>query len=102
CPFLLSSFLLTVPSTTALYTLSLHDALPISTLQLLERQGLTVEFPEEQTCCGQPMANAGLHGDARPLAERFLRIFEPYDYVVSRSEERRVGKECRCRWMQEH
>jgi L-lactate dehydrogenase complex protein LldE len=57
----------------------------LATLELLERQGLDVEFPEEQTCCGQPMANAGLHNDAKPLAERFLDIFAPYDYVVSPS-----------------
>lgn len=57
----------------------------LATIDLLERQGLDVEFPEEQTCCGQPMANAGLHSDARPLAERFLKIFAPYDYIVSPS-----------------
>jgi L-lactate dehydrogenase complex protein LldE len=57
----------------------------LATLELLEQQGLDVEYPEEQTCCGQPMANAGLHADAKPLAERFLRIFAAYDYVVSPS-----------------
>jgi L-lactate dehydrogenase complex protein LldE len=57
----------------------------LATLELLERQGLEVDFPEQQTCCGQPMANAGFHNDARPLAERFLRVFADYDYVVSPS-----------------
>jgi L-lactate dehydrogenase complex protein LldE len=57
----------------------------LATLQLLEEQGLEVEYPEQQTCCGQPMANVGLHDDAKPLAERFLTIFGPYDYVVSPS-----------------
>jgi L-lactate dehydrogenase complex protein LldE len=57
----------------------------LATVDLLERYGVQVEFPEDQTCCGQPLANVGLHGDARPLAERFLKIFEPYDYVVSPS-----------------
>ena len=42
----------------------------LATLELLERQGLQVEYPQEQTCCGQPMANAGLHNDAKPLAEK--------------------------------
>jgi L-lactate dehydrogenase complex protein LldE len=51
----------------------------------LEHYGVEVEFPEEQTCCGQPLANAGMHADARPLAERFLRIFGNYDFVVSPS-----------------
>ncbi len=57
----------------------------LATLDLLERRGLQVEFPEQQTCCGQPMANAGFHNDARPLAERFLKVFANYDYIVSPS-----------------
>jgi L-lactate dehydrogenase complex protein LldE len=57
----------------------------LATVDVLERCGVEVDFPEAQTCCGQPLANAGLHEDARPLAERFLQIFEPYDYVVSPS-----------------
>jgi L-lactate dehydrogenase complex protein LldE len=57
----------------------------MATVAVLERFGAQVDFPEEQTCCGQPLANAGLHADARPLAERFLRIFSGYDYIVSPS-----------------
>jgi L-lactate dehydrogenase complex protein LldE len=57
----------------------------LATVEVLERQGVRVEFPDEQTCCGQPLANAGLHADTRPLAERFLKIFRDYDYVVSPS-----------------
>jgi L-lactate dehydrogenase complex protein LldE len=41
-----------------------------------------VDYPEAQTCCGQPMANSGLTDAARPLAERFVRIFGDYDHVV--------------------
>jgi L-lactate dehydrogenase complex protein LldE len=52
---------------------------------VLRRLGLEVEFPEEQTCCGQPMANAGCAEDARPLAERFLKLFGKYDHVVAPS-----------------
>jgi L-lactate dehydrogenase complex protein LldE len=54
----------------------------LATLELLERFGCEVEFPAAQTCCGQPMANTGCVNDARPLAERFVQIFQPYDYVV--------------------
>ena len=54
----------------------------LATVQLLERLGCTVDFPRAQTCCGQPMANAGSAAAARPLAERFLSIFERYPYVV--------------------
>ncbi|MBX3436885.1 MAG: (Fe-S)-binding protein [Planctomycetaceae bacterium] len=54
----------------------------MATLELLERYAGKVDFPEEQTCCGQPMANTGCWEDARPLAERFLRVFRAYDAVV--------------------
>src|SRR5262245_18944202 len=54
-------------------------------LRVLERFDCQVKFPADQTCCGQPMANVGLHADARPLAERFLRIFGDYEYVVAPS-----------------
>jgi L-lactate dehydrogenase complex protein LldE len=57
----------------------------LATVNVLERFGCEVHFPEEQTCCGQPMANIGLVADAHPLAERFLRIFGGYDYVVAPS-----------------
>ena len=57
----------------------------LATVEILERHGASVEFPKEQTCCGQPLANAGLHAEAIPLAERFLSIFADYDYVVSPS-----------------
>jgi L-lactate dehydrogenase complex protein LldE len=57
----------------------------LATLDVLEHFGVDVTYPESQTCCGQPLANAGLHGDARPLAERFLQIFAEFDYVVSPS-----------------
>jgi L-lactate dehydrogenase complex protein LldE len=57
----------------------------MATVRLLERHGVRVEFPEEQTCCGQPMANSGCADEARPLAEKFLRVFGRYDYVVAPS-----------------
>jgi L-lactate dehydrogenase complex protein LldE len=57
----------------------------LATLEVLEAQGLLVEFPEQQTCCGQPMANAGCNADARQLARRFVAIFKSYDYIVAPS-----------------
>jgi len=57
----------------------------LATVDVLEHFGVQVGYPEEQTCCGQPMANVGLHNDTRPLAERFLQIFAPFEYVVSPS-----------------
>jgi L-lactate dehydrogenase complex protein LldE len=57
----------------------------MATCELLEKLGVTFEFPAEQTCCGQPMANTGCTEEARPLAEKFLRIFKDFDYVVAPS-----------------
>ncbi|MAT16611.1 MAG: Fe-S oxidoreductase [Planctomyces sp.] len=57
----------------------------LATLEVLERYGCEVEFPEAQTCCGQPMANTGCVDAAVPLAERMIEIFAPYEYVVAPS-----------------
>jgi len=54
-------------------------------VRVLRRFGgddLQLDYPEGQACCGQPMANAGLPGESKPLAERFLRTFADYDAVV--------------------
>lgn len=64
------------------YIDQLYPRVGLATAQLLEKCGLEFDYPVEQTCCGQPMANTGCFADAKPLAERLLRIFEPYDYVV--------------------
>ncbi len=54
----------------------------LATVELLEKFGCQVEYPEAQTCCGQPMANTGCWDDAAPLARRFVNIFGPYEYIV--------------------
>jgi L-lactate dehydrogenase complex protein LldE len=56
-----------------------------STLRLLEAAGCTVEFPERQTCCGQPGFNAGFPEDARRLARHFTDVFEGYEAIVAPS-----------------
>lgn len=67
------------------YVDQLYPQVGLATVEILERCGYRVEYPVAQTCCGQPMANTGCTGDARPLAEQFVRLFEPYDYVVGPS-----------------
>ena len=54
-------------------------------VRVLERLGHEVEFPPEQTCCGQLHANSGYREEALALAARFERIFERFDAVVSPS-----------------
>ncbi|NUA25492.1 (Fe-S)-binding protein [Cupriavidus basilensis] len=53
-----------------------------SVLKLLEKAGFEVMVPEAQTCCGQPAYNSGERTASRDLAEKFLREFEMFDYVV--------------------
>jgi len=53
-------------------------------VSLLERLGVAVEFPLEQTCCGQMHVNSGYEHDARGLMARFERVFSA-DVVVSPS-----------------
>ena len=57
----------------------------IATLELLERVGVEVAYPLDQTCCGQPMANSGCHDDARATEALFVRNFAGYDYIVTPS-----------------
>jgi L-lactate dehydrogenase complex protein LldE len=64
------------------YIEQVYPGVGLATVEVLERHGVEVDYPEAQTCCGQPMMNAGCGDDARPLAERFLRIFGGYDHVV--------------------
>ena len=56
-----------------------------ATVQLLERLGVEVVFPREQTCCGQLHRNAGYVTEAATLARRYGRVFDGFDAVVTPS-----------------
>jgi L-lactate dehydrogenase complex protein LldE len=49
---------------------------------VLERLGYQVDFPEDQTCCGQPAFNSGYRAEARTVARHFLKVFEKSEYIV--------------------
>ena len=74
---------------TALFITCLADALfpevGKATVQVLQRLGQDVEFPAEQTCCGQMHVNTGYQKQALPLVERFAEVFAPYDAIVAPS-----------------
>ena len=57
----------------------------IATLELLERLGCPVEYPFDQTCCGQPMTNTGCHAEAAATEALFVKNFSGFDYVVAPS-----------------
>ncbi len=56
-----------------------------STVRLLRRLGVEVDFPPGQTCCGQPAFNAGFWKDTRRVARRFLKAFQDSQYIVAPS-----------------
>jgi L-lactate dehydrogenase complex protein LldE len=56
-----------------------------ATVAVLERVGVQVDFPLEQTCCGQMHANSGYGHEAVGLVERFVRVFGDADAVVTPS-----------------
>jgi L-lactate dehydrogenase complex protein LldE len=57
----------------------------VASLELLERLGLDVHYPLDQTCCGQPMANSGCEEDAAGAEKLFVKNFSGLDYVVTPS-----------------
>lgn len=54
-------------------------------VHLLERLGHNVNFPLEQTCCGQMHYNTGYHDEAIPLVRRFVHVFDEAEYIVAPS-----------------
>jgi L-lactate dehydrogenase complex protein LldE len=57
----------------------------VATVRLLRRLGIEVDFPQAQTCCGQPHFNSGFHDGARDLARHTIRAFANRQMVVTPS-----------------
>lgn len=60
----------------------LYPEVGVSVVRVLREAGVDVDFPEGQTCCGQPLYNSGFTVEARKLAERTLKILDDREYVV--------------------
>src|SRR5258706_11531111 len=75
-----------MPTRVALFVTCLVDQLfpqiGLSMAEVLERLGYQVDFPEAQTCCGQPAFNTGYRGEARLVARHFLKVFQDSEYIV--------------------
>ena len=73
----------------ALMVTCINDALFPDTgravVTLLRRLGVEVDFPEAQTCCGQPMVNTGYLDEAVPALRSFVEAFDGYDAIVTPS-----------------
>ena len=57
----------------------------IATLELLQRLGVEVAYPPDQTCCGQPLGNSGCEKDAAATEALFVQNFAGFDYIVTPS-----------------
>lgn len=64
---------------------TLFPATARATLAVLERLGCTVDFPREQTCCGQMHANSGYAREGLALARRFVEVFGEEEAIVAPS-----------------
>ena len=67
------------------YINAVYPEVGIASYKLLKNLGIDVDYPSNQTCCGQPMANAGFENKANDLASHFDEIFNNYEYVVGPS-----------------
>lgn len=56
-----------------------------SAVEVLQRYGVDVHFPEAQTCCGQPAYNSGYQKEAKETAKHMINVFSASDYVVAPS-----------------
>jgi L-lactate dehydrogenase complex protein LldE len=67
-----------MPETIQLFITCIVDTLYPETgeavVRVLNRAGVRVEFPAEQTCCGQPAFNAGMRQQARQMAQFTMQI----------------------------
>jgi L-lactate dehydrogenase complex protein LldE len=73
----------------ALFATCLVDGMAPSvgkaTISLLERLGHRVDFPLQQTCCGQMHVNTGYPDQARPMVANYVDTFSGYDVIVAPS-----------------
>jgi L-lactate dehydrogenase complex protein LldE len=53
--------------------------------RILKRLGHDLDYPEEQTCCGQPALNSGFFDEARAVAARMMDVFADAEVVVTPS-----------------
>lgn len=67
------------------YVNAIYPQVGIASYKLLRSLGVDVEYPLNQTCCGQPMGNGGFEKDAAPLAKHMEELFASFDYVVGPS-----------------
>lgn len=63
----------------------LYPQTGFSVVRVLEHLGCEVDFPPNQTCCGQPAFNSGYRDDARSVGRSFLEAFAEAEVIVAPS-----------------
>lgn len=56
-----------------------------ATVELLERLGCEIDFPESQICCGQPAYNSGYTKESKEAMKKMIQTFEDAEYIVTPS-----------------
>jgi L-lactate dehydrogenase complex protein LldE len=67
------------------YVDQLYPRAAIACTELLETLGCRVLFPKAQTCCGQPLANAGHEDLTGGIQSHFEQTFADFEYIVAPS-----------------
>lgn len=67
------------------YVDQFYPQVAIATLELLEKLGLKVAYPPKQTCCGQPLANAGFEHLSEGCNQHFINTFSGFEAIVAPS-----------------
>jgi L-lactate dehydrogenase complex protein LldE len=81
----------------------------IACYQLLQKMGCEVFYPLNQTCCGQPMANAGFNPSAQACSDNFIENFDKKIPIICPSgsctlhvKEHLAGKEPAAHFIRNH
>lgn len=64
------------------YIEQLYPQVGIACYQLLQKMGCEVIYPLNQTCCGQPMANAGFNPYAQACSDNFIENFDKHIPII--------------------
>jgi len=64
------------------YVDQFYPQVAIATFQLLIKLGCNVNYPLNQTCCGQPMANSGFNHLTQQCNNNFIENFSTNDFIV--------------------
>lgn len=63
----------------------LYPETPFNMIKVLEKAGCKITYNPNQTCCGQPAFNAGFWDESREVCAKFLKDFNPDQYIVAPS-----------------